>query len=137
MVEPPNVKMIGYNRSTTEPMRVVTFYVSDPDTPFLDLYVRIGVISAVLTARRSLSVSPSKRRRHNERRGIATACALNRRAKSSGRKTKIGSPTQLRACLFGRDVSVGLRDVVDARVAVVDGQQSGIGRRIHMNGRRI
>jgi quercetin dioxygenase-like cupin family protein len=35
-VEPPNVKMIGYNRSTTEPMRVVTFYVSDPDTPFLD-----------------------------------------------------------------------------------------------------
>ena len=42
MVEPPNVKMIGYNRSTTEPMRVVTFYVSDPDTPFLDLYVRIG-----------------------------------------------------------------------------------------------
>jgi quercetin dioxygenase-like cupin family protein len=36
MVEPPNVQMIGYNRSTTEPMRVVTFYVSDPDTPFLD-----------------------------------------------------------------------------------------------------
>jgi hypothetical protein len=35
-VESPNVKMIGYNRSTTEPMRVVTFYVSDPDTPFLD-----------------------------------------------------------------------------------------------------
>ena len=30
------VKMTGYNRSTTEPMRVVTFYVSDPDTPFLD-----------------------------------------------------------------------------------------------------
>ena len=42
MVEPPNVKMTGYNRSTTEPMRVVTFYVSDPDTPFLDLYARIG-----------------------------------------------------------------------------------------------
>ena len=42
MVELPNVKMIGYNRSTTEPMRVVTFYVSDPDTPFLDLYARIG-----------------------------------------------------------------------------------------------
>jgi hypothetical protein len=42
MVEPPNVKMIGYNRSTTEPMRVVTFYASDPDTTFLDLYVRIG-----------------------------------------------------------------------------------------------
>jgi quercetin dioxygenase-like cupin family protein len=36
MVEPPNVKMIGYNRSMTEPMRVVTFCVSDPDTPFLD-----------------------------------------------------------------------------------------------------
>lgn len=36
MVEPPNVKMTGYNRSTTEPMRVVTFYVSDPDSPFLD-----------------------------------------------------------------------------------------------------
>ena len=36
MVEPPHVKMVGYNRSTTEPMRVVTFYVSDPDTPFLD-----------------------------------------------------------------------------------------------------
>jgi quercetin dioxygenase-like cupin family protein len=36
MVEPPNVKMTGYNRSTTEPMRVVTFYVSEPDTPFLD-----------------------------------------------------------------------------------------------------
>src|ERR1700722_13971186 len=63
--------------------------------------------------------------------------ALNRRAKSSGRKTKIGSPTQLRACLFGRNVSVGLRDVIDARIAVVDGQQSGIGRCIHMNGRRI
>lgn len=37
MVEPPNVKMTGYNRSATEPMRVVIFYVSDPDTPFLDL----------------------------------------------------------------------------------------------------
>ena len=37
MVEPPQVKMIGYNRSNTEPMRVVIFYVSDPDTPFLDL----------------------------------------------------------------------------------------------------
>ena len=35
-VEPPNVKMTGYNRSATEPMRVVIFYVSDPDTPFLD-----------------------------------------------------------------------------------------------------
>jgi quercetin dioxygenase-like cupin family protein len=36
MVEPPNMKMTGYNRSTTEPMRVVIVYVSDPDTPFLD-----------------------------------------------------------------------------------------------------
>ena len=36
MVEPPHVKMTGYNRSTTEPIRVVIFYVSDPDTPFLD-----------------------------------------------------------------------------------------------------
>jgi quercetin dioxygenase-like cupin family protein len=36
MIEPPNVKMTGYNRSATEPMRVVIFYVSDPDTPFLD-----------------------------------------------------------------------------------------------------
>jgi quercetin dioxygenase-like cupin family protein len=36
MVEPPNVKMTGYNRSSTEPVRVVIFYVSDPDTPFLD-----------------------------------------------------------------------------------------------------
>lgn len=35
-VEPPNVKMTGYNRSATEPVRVVIFYVSDPDTPFLD-----------------------------------------------------------------------------------------------------
>ena len=36
IVEPPQVKMTGYNRSGTEPMRVVIFYVSDPDTPFLD-----------------------------------------------------------------------------------------------------
>jgi len=37
IVEPPQVQMTGYNRSSTEPMRVVIFYVSDPDTPFLDL----------------------------------------------------------------------------------------------------
>ena len=37
MVEPAHVKMTGYNRSQTEPMRVVIFYVSDPDTPFLDM----------------------------------------------------------------------------------------------------
>lgn len=35
-VEPPNVKMTGYNRSTTEALRVVIFYTSEPDTPFLD-----------------------------------------------------------------------------------------------------
>lgn len=37
MVEPPNVKMTGYNRSATDPMRVVIFYVSDPESPFLDV----------------------------------------------------------------------------------------------------
>jgi quercetin dioxygenase-like cupin family protein len=36
MVEPPNVRMTGFNRSATEPMRVLIFYVSDPETPFLD-----------------------------------------------------------------------------------------------------
>ena len=36
MVEPPNVRMTGYNRHATEPMRVVIFYVADPGTPFLD-----------------------------------------------------------------------------------------------------
>lgn len=36
MVEPPNVAMIGHNPSATEPTRVVIFYVSPPDTPFLD-----------------------------------------------------------------------------------------------------
>lgn len=36
IVEPPRVRMTGYNRSSTEPMRVVIFYVSDPDTPFLE-----------------------------------------------------------------------------------------------------
>ena len=36
MVEPPNVAMTGYNRSTTETTRVVIFYVSAVDTPFLD-----------------------------------------------------------------------------------------------------
>ncbi len=36
-VEPPGVKMTGYNRSKTETLRLVIFYVSDPDTPFLDL----------------------------------------------------------------------------------------------------
>ena len=36
MVEPPNVAMIGHNPSPTEPTNVVIFYVSTPDTPFLD-----------------------------------------------------------------------------------------------------
>jgi quercetin dioxygenase-like cupin family protein len=36
MVEPPNVAMIGHNPSATEPTKVVIFYVSTPDTPFLD-----------------------------------------------------------------------------------------------------
>jgi quercetin dioxygenase-like cupin family protein len=36
MVEPPNVAMIGHNPSATEPTSVVIFYVSTPDTPFLD-----------------------------------------------------------------------------------------------------
>ena len=36
LVEPPNVKMTGYNRSSTEPLRLVIFYTSDPETPFLD-----------------------------------------------------------------------------------------------------
>jgi quercetin dioxygenase-like cupin family protein len=37
LVEPPNVSMTGYNRSATEPTRVVIFYVSAPQTPFLDV----------------------------------------------------------------------------------------------------
>ena len=36
IVEPPNVKMTGYNRAA-EPVRIVIFYVSDPDGPFLDV----------------------------------------------------------------------------------------------------
>jgi len=36
MVMPPHVKMTGYNRSRTRPLRLVIFSVSDPDTPFLD-----------------------------------------------------------------------------------------------------
>lgn len=42
MVEPPNVEMTGYNRSATERTRVVIFYVSAPDTPFLDPCVEGG-----------------------------------------------------------------------------------------------
>jgi quercetin dioxygenase-like cupin family protein len=36
-VEPPKLKMTGYNRSATETLRLVIFYVSDKDTPFLDM----------------------------------------------------------------------------------------------------
>lgn len=36
VVMPADVRMTAYNRSTTEPLRVVVFYVSDPDTPFLE-----------------------------------------------------------------------------------------------------
>jgi quercetin dioxygenase-like cupin family protein len=35
-VEPPNIKMTGFNRSKAEALRLVIFYVSEPDTPFLD-----------------------------------------------------------------------------------------------------
>jgi quercetin dioxygenase-like cupin family protein len=37
MVEPPKVPMTGYNRSATEATKVVVFYVSANDTPFLDM----------------------------------------------------------------------------------------------------
>ncbi len=36
-VEPPGVRMTGYNRSATDPIRLVIFYVGDPGTPFLDM----------------------------------------------------------------------------------------------------
>jgi quercetin dioxygenase-like cupin family protein len=36
MVEPPGVPMIGRNASASERLRVMIFYVGDPDTPFLD-----------------------------------------------------------------------------------------------------
>lgn len=35
-VEPPHVRMTGFNRSTSQPLKVLIFYVSDPGTPFLD-----------------------------------------------------------------------------------------------------
>ena len=35
-VEPPNVRMTGYNRSADAHTRVVIFYVSNPGEPFLD-----------------------------------------------------------------------------------------------------
>ena len=36
IVMPSHVKMTGYNRSSTDPLRLVTFNVSDPGTPYLD-----------------------------------------------------------------------------------------------------
>jgi len=36
-VEPPNLRMTGHNRSTTSPLRLVIFYVSEKGTPFLDM----------------------------------------------------------------------------------------------------
>ena len=36
MIMPPNVKMTGYNNSSTDPLRLVIFSVSDPGTPYLD-----------------------------------------------------------------------------------------------------
>ena len=36
MVEPPSVRMTGYNRGSG-PLRVVIFYVAEPGTPFLDV----------------------------------------------------------------------------------------------------
>ena len=36
MIMPPHVKMTGYNRSATEPLRLMLFNVSDPGTPYLE-----------------------------------------------------------------------------------------------------
>ena len=36
MVEPPNVRMTGFNRNATETIRLVIFYVAEPGTPFLN-----------------------------------------------------------------------------------------------------
>jgi hypothetical protein len=35
-VEPPGLKTTGDHRSATEPLKGVSVYVSDPQTPFLD-----------------------------------------------------------------------------------------------------
>jgi quercetin dioxygenase-like cupin family protein len=35
-VERPNMRIRGYNRSATDPVRLVMFYVSEPDAPFMD-----------------------------------------------------------------------------------------------------
>lgn len=36
-VEPPKLKMTGYNRSATDKLKVVIFYVSEKGAPFLDM----------------------------------------------------------------------------------------------------
>jgi quercetin dioxygenase-like cupin family protein len=36
MIMPPHVKMTGYNRSSTDPLRLVIFNVSDPGSSYLD-----------------------------------------------------------------------------------------------------
>jgi quercetin dioxygenase-like cupin family protein len=36
IIMPPQVKMTGYNRSSTDPLRLVIFNVSDPGTAYLD-----------------------------------------------------------------------------------------------------
>ena len=36
IIMPPHVKMTGYNRSSTDPLRLVIFNVSDLGTPYLD-----------------------------------------------------------------------------------------------------
>ena len=35
MIEPPNTQMTGYNPSSTDETKVVIFYVSGPEAPFL------------------------------------------------------------------------------------------------------
>ncbi|CAA9218304.1 MAG: hypothetical protein AVDCRST_MAG27-331 [uncultured Craurococcus sp.] len=36
LVEPPHVRMTGYNRSGREALRILIVYVAEPGTPFLD-----------------------------------------------------------------------------------------------------
>ena len=36
LVEPPGLRMTGFNRSADAPLRVVIVYVAEPGTPFLD-----------------------------------------------------------------------------------------------------
>ena len=36
MVEPPHIRMTGHNRSASETIRLMIFYVGDPGAPFLD-----------------------------------------------------------------------------------------------------